>query len=162
MVSCTNELAKKIPAAKVALTILFVTFINCDTNEEAVLYHCQIDKERRTFLKGKWETLGLCEYQLHGCYSYNITTSFKSQQLLLEYSSLNHKSVVSVFCLRVSFVSPKAMISLSCHTFWRLHAMQIGSIIILVLLWHAFGTNQLPKSMLTRHQSLGNQSLGII
>ena len=161
--SCTNELTKKIPAAKVALTILFVTFFNDNTKEEAVLYHCQIDHERRTFLKGKWETLGLSEYQLYGCsVAYNMITTFKSEQLLLEYSSLNHYFVVSVFCLRISFVSPKAMISLTCHIFWRLHAMQIRSIHFLVLVWHPFGTNQLPKSMLTCHQSLGNQSLGII
>ena len=76
--SCTNELTKKIPAAKVALTILFVTHCYYITNEEAVLYHCQIDKERRTFLKGKWASLGLCEYSLYGCsFVFNMIVSFE-------------------------------------------------------------------------------------
>ena len=77
--SCTNELTKKIPAAKVALTILFVTFFYGRTNVEAVLYHCQIDNERRTFLKGRWTALGLSEYQVYDCsFVFNMATSFKS------------------------------------------------------------------------------------
>ena len=60
-VSCTNELTKTIPGGKVAATILFVTLF-WNTNSQGVLYHCQIDDERRTFLKGKWASLGLSEY----------------------------------------------------------------------------------------------------
>ena len=67
-VSCTNELTKTIPATRILLTILFVTLFR-NENNQAVLYHCQIDNERRTFLKGKWDYLGLCEYSLYDCFT---------------------------------------------------------------------------------------------
>ena len=76
-VSCMSELAKAIPASRISTTALFVTLLR-GLDIEAVLYHCQIDKERRTYLrKRKWPGCGLCEYQL--CddsfqYNYDITT----------------------------------------------------------------------------------------
>ena len=60
-ISCDNSFLRKIPAARLATTVLLMTFF-VDTDHHAVLYHCVIDNERRTFLRGKWKCLGLSEF----------------------------------------------------------------------------------------------------
>ena len=70
-VSCKSELAKAISPARIVLTVLFATFF-CDDAHQVVIYHCQIDDERRTFLKGKWIRLGLGEYSSH---NYEVISS---------------------------------------------------------------------------------------
>ena len=59
-ISCDNELVQRIPAGRIAVTLLLVTM--SWLRGHAVLYHCEIDNQRKTFIKGKWPALGLCEY----------------------------------------------------------------------------------------------------
>ena len=62
-ISCDNELVRKVPAGRVPVTLLLVTmFLSDDHN--AVLYHCEVDNQRRTFIKGRWDHLGLGKYSL--------------------------------------------------------------------------------------------------
>ena len=68
-VSFINELSKTMPAERIVRTVLLVTLCRNKSNNHAVLYHCQIDDERRTFLKGNWCALGLSEYSCMDVYS---------------------------------------------------------------------------------------------
>ena len=51
----------KIPATRLAGTI-FMVAMSWAESKYALLYHCLIGRERRTFMKGNCPTLGLCEY----------------------------------------------------------------------------------------------------
>ena len=53
-----------VPADKLPVTIFLVTM--CDirrSDEYALLYHCEIDNQRRTFMKGEWYNFALGEYK---------------------------------------------------------------------------------------------------
>ena len=63
-VSYNNDLVHQIPTAKLPVTVFLVTLC-LGVSEYAVLYHCEIKNTRRTFLKGKWNALGLSEYTIN-------------------------------------------------------------------------------------------------
>ena len=60
-ISCDNELVQRIPGGRIAVTLLLVTMSGM-IGEIATLYHCEVDNQRRTFIKGHWRELGLSEY----------------------------------------------------------------------------------------------------
>ena len=57
-VSCNSNLVKDIQAARLAVAVLLVTMCG-DDGCKAALYHCEIARQRRTFLTGTWCELGL-------------------------------------------------------------------------------------------------------
>ena len=56
-VSGKSDHLKDIPAARLAVCVLLVTI--CGDGGKAALYHCEIERQRRTFISGKWPRLGL-------------------------------------------------------------------------------------------------------
>ena len=62
-ISCDNELVRKIPAGRLPVTLLLVTMFRSN-QRNAILYHCEVDNQRRTFIKGRWDDLGLGLYSL--------------------------------------------------------------------------------------------------
>ena len=63
MVSRNNKLLRTILAARLAGTVVLAA-VFYDHSTHAVLYHCIVDNERRTFLRGEYQWLGLSEYYL--------------------------------------------------------------------------------------------------
>ena len=57
-ISCDNELVRKVPAGRLSVTLLLVTMFVSDYSN-AILYHCEVDNQRRTFIKGRWDDFGL-------------------------------------------------------------------------------------------------------
>ena len=56
-ISCDNELVRKIPAGRLPVTLLLVTMFYGDAYS-VILYHCEVENQRRTFIKGHWQHLG--------------------------------------------------------------------------------------------------------
>ena len=60
VISSHNKFVDEIPAARIDVCVFLVT--SFWGYEYALLYHCIIDNEMRTFLRGKFAKLGLGEY----------------------------------------------------------------------------------------------------
>ena len=68
-VSCNNDLVRDIPAARIHSVVLLATMCNTyhshfGGGHAALYHHCQLERLRRTFIKGEWDALGLGKYLL--------------------------------------------------------------------------------------------------